>query len=96
MLEELTSKIAALTAVRGGVDSSIKFITFSGDKIFIAEDGSVSNSDAEADCTIDIDASDLAALVSGDLNPMTAFMSGKLRVSGSTSAAAKLESLFGV
>ena len=93
MLEELTSKIAGLAAAKGGVGNSIKFATDAGN-ILIAADGAVSNSDGDADCTIGVDASDLAALMSGDLNPMSAFMFGKLKVSGDMSVAMKLQSLF--
>jgi putative sterol carrier protein len=93
MLQELTSKIADLAAAKGGLGNSIKFATDAGN-ILIGADGKVSNDDTEADCTIGVDASDLAALMSGDLNPMSAFMFGKLKISGDMSIAMKLQSLF--
>ena len=41
-----------------------------------------------------MDADDLNKLMNGDLNPMTAFMFGKLKVSGDMGVAMKLQSLF--
>jgi putative sterol carrier protein len=36
----------------------------------------------------------LKAMMTGDLNPMTAFMMGKIKVKGDMSVAMKLQSLF--
>ncbi len=90
---ELTEKIKTLAAVKGGVGSSIKFATEDGN-ILLSADGQVSNSDDAADCTIAVSQSDLEGLISGDLNPMTAFMFGKLKITGEMSVAMKLQSLF--
>ena len=38
---------------------------------------------------------DFQALISGNLNPMSAFMSGKIKVDGDMGVAMKLQSLFG-
>lgn len=57
--------------------------------------GSISQSDADAACTISIQDSDLVALVNGDLNPQMAFMTGKLKIKGDIGLAMKLQSLFG-
>lgn len=43
--------------------------------------------------TITMTADDFKALASGDLNPMTAFMGGKLSVAGDMSMALKLQTL---
>lgn len=48
------------------------------------------NDSAEADCTVDVSEADFAAMLSGNLNPMTAFMSGKIKVKGDMSVAMKL------
>jgi hypothetical protein len=77
--KELTDKISTLAASKGGVGKTIKFATSDG-AITINPDGTVSNTDGDADCTIGVSSSDLAALMSGDLNPMSAFMFGKLKV----------------
>ncbi|CAM4716315.1 unnamed protein product [Lepidochelys kempii] len=56
--------------------------------------GSVdTNSDKKADCTITMADSDLLALMTGKINPQTAFFQGKLKVSGNMGMAMKLQSL---
>ena len=91
--EALTEKIKSLAAAKGGMGSSIKFATDSGN-IFLTSDGVVSNDDKAADCTIKLSQSDLEGLMSGDLNPMTAFMFGKIKIDGDMSVAMKLKELF--
>lgn len=48
------------------------------------------NEDAIADCTIIAGISDLRALIKGELDPMNAMMSGKLKIQGNMSAALAL------
>jgi putative sterol carrier protein len=48
--------------------------------------------DEEADVTLTADAEVFKAILDGDLNPTTAFMSGKLSVDGSMGLAMKLGS----
>lgn len=91
--EALTEKIKSLAAAKGGIGSSIKFATNAG-SIFLTADGAVSNDDSVADCTIKVSQDDLEKLMSGDLNPMTAFMFGKLKIDGDMSVAMKLKDLF--
>ncbi|XP_036409997.1 non-specific lipid-transfer protein [Megalops cyprinoides] len=56
--------------------------------------GSVSN-DAEkkADCTIAMSDADLLALMTGKMNPQTAFFQGKLKITGNMGMAMKLQNL---
>ncbi|MCB9187343.1 MAG: acyl-CoA dehydrogenase family protein [Flavobacteriales bacterium] len=49
----------------------------------------------EADCTVDVALADLLAMINGELNPMNAFMSGKLKVKGDMSVAMKLGTIMG-
>uniref|UniRef100_A0A452H2J2 Sterol carrier protein 2 n=1 Tax=Gopherus agassizii TaxID=38772 RepID=A0A452H2J2_9SAUR len=51
------------------------------------------NSDKKADCTITMADSDLLALMTGKINPQTAFFQGKLKVSGNMGMVMKLQSL---
>lgn len=77
--------------------NSLKF-DFGGRHIHVDGKGDsnvVTASDAPADCTIGITAEDLHALLKGELNPMSAFMSGKIKVQGDMSVAMKLQTLFG-
>lgn len=57
------------------------------------EGTSVQHSSEPADCTIKMSLPNLAKLVQGNLNPMTAFAMGKLKVSGDMSVALKLNQL---
>ncbi|CAL8317639.1 sterol carrier protein 2 isoform X1 [Gadus morhua] len=56
--------------------------------------GSVTNDpEAKADCTLSIGDEDLLALMTGKLNPQTAFMQKKLQITGNMGLAMKLQSL---
>ena len=46
--------------------------------------------------TIRMDATDYVKMTSGELNPMAAFMSGKVKVEGDLSAVMQLQSVFGM
>ncbi len=65
------------------------FIDGTGDSNVVSADGGA------ADCTVNVSAADFQALISGNLNPMSAFMSGKIKVDGDMGVAMKLQSLFG-
>lgn len=51
------------------------------------------NSDKKADCTITMEDSDLLALMTGKMNPQSAFFQGKLKITGNMGMAMKLQSL---
>ncbi|KAJ8011523.1 hypothetical protein DPEC_G00059100 [Dallia pectoralis] len=56
--------------------------------------GSVSNdADKKTDCTIAIGDEDLVNLMTGKMNPQTAFFQGKLKITGNMGMAMKLQSL---
>ncbi len=90
-LEELTEAVKGKVA-GGGIEESVKFDLGETGKIFV-QGSTVSNDDAEADCTVGISPEDLSELLSGDLNPTAAFMGGKLKVDGDMSVAMKLGSI---
>jgi len=87
---EMSKKAAGVAPI----GSTLKF-NMGGEVIYI--DGNngnaVSTEDKEADCTITVDKEDFIGLTTGDLNPMMAFMSGKIKVDGDMSVAMKLQSL---
>ncbi|XP_059110648.1 sterol carrier protein 2 [Peromyscus eremicus] len=51
------------------------------------------NSDKKADCTITMADSDLLALMTGKMNPQSAFFQGKLKIAGNMALAMKLQNL---
>uniref|UniRef100_A0A6I8N2Y1 Sterol carrier protein 2 n=2 Tax=Ornithorhynchus anatinus TaxID=9258 RepID=A0A6I8N2Y1_ORNAN len=56
--------------------------------------GSVAiNSDKKADCTITMADADLLALMTGKMNPQSAFFQGKLKITGNMALAMKLQNL---
>lgn len=50
---------------------------------------------ADANATISMDSDDFVAMTTGELNPMMAFMGGKVKVDGDMSAVMKIQSIFG-
>ena len=72
-------------------------IDFGGDQGAIMLDGAgqqVSEEDGQADTTIKVGWDDWQQLASGQLDGMTAFMMGKLRVEGDMSNAMQLQGVF--
>lgn len=51
---------------------------------------------ADPQATLKMDAEDFAKMSSGDLNPMMAFMSGKIKVDGDLNSVMKFQSLVGL
>jgi putative sterol carrier protein len=51
--------------------------------------------DKEADCSITVTAEVLEQLRDGELNPMMAVMSGKIKITGDMGLAMKVQSLMG-
>ncbi len=49
---------------------------------------------AKADVTISVSGETFSRIASGQQNPVTAYMTGKLKISGDTGAALKLQKLF--
>jgi putative sterol carrier protein len=49
---------------------------------------------AEAPCVVQVSPADLQALLMGQMNPMNAFLSGKLRIQGDMNLALQLQKLF--
>ncbi len=51
---------------------------------------------ADPTATISMDGDDYVKMMSGDLNPMMAFMSGKIKVDGDLNSVMKMQSIFGM
>lgn len=93
-LAECTEAIRQKVGADSGLAATLKFDCGDDGRVYIdgqSTPNSVSNEDADADCTVGITLDDLAALVKGDLEPTTGFMMGKLKVSGDMSVALRLQ-----
>jgi putative sterol carrier protein len=84
-------------AKTAGVNNSYFFdIEGEGQWTVDVRDGSVSVAEGggDADVTISASADDFDKIVAGEMNPTTAYMSGKLKIKGDMGAAMKLQKLF--
>ncbi len=96
-LEEATSKVQKMAENNAG-----KF----GNKInFLFDDGMIHLDDSvspafvgnelkDAPCSLKLSLENFGKLISGDLNPMMAFMGGKMKIDGDKGVAMKLAALF--
>ncbi|MBC7156627.1 MAG: SCP2 sterol-binding domain-containing protein [Rhodobacteraceae bacterium] len=87
-VEELSGR------VQGGFDGSAKFVIEGEGAILIDAEG-VRAGDDDADVTLTADTETFRAILAGDMNPTSAFMSGKLTVDGDMGLAMKLGALLG-
>ena len=91
MSDIITQAVAALTEkmTDADFDASAKF-SIEGEGSIVIDSSGVNASEAEADVTLSASAETFQAILSGDENPMTAYMTGKLTVDGDMGTAMKL------
>ena len=93
-LESVTETVREKVATASGFDHTVKFDF--GDDGLVYVDGNnntVSNDGADAECTITMTLENFEKMTAGDLDPTSAFMMGKLKVSGDMGVAMKLSSV---
>lgn len=93
-LEACTEAIRTKVGTDSGLNATLKFDCGTDGVIYIdgkSTPNTVSNSNTEAQCTVGITLENLTAMLSGDLEPTTGFMSGKLKVTGDMSVAMRLQ-----
>lgn len=93
-LPALTDALRTKVGDASTLGSTLKFDC--GDAGVVVIDGravpsTVDNADRAVDCTIHITPENLAALLTGELDPVTGFMTGRFRVDGDMSVAMKLQ-----
>ncbi len=98
-LESTTQNIKNKTAnLNADFGAKVKFNFTSGEGVVYVDatvnPAVVSNENIDADCTVLVELSDLDDMLSGSLNPMQAFMGGKMRIEGDMSIAMKLQGFF--
>ncbi len=95
MSDVIEAAVAALNdRIGGGFDGTAKFVIEGEGAVVIGPDGARAG-DGEAEVTLTASAEDFEAMMSGELNPTTAFMTGKLTVDGDMGAAMRLGSVLG-
>ena len=95
-LKETTERVSVLFAKTGGFSDKVMFDF--GAEGAIAVDGgttppTVSNGTLAADCTVAVALADFERILTGELNPEMAFMTGKLSVKGNLGVAMNLVGL---
>ncbi len=93
MSEVLNQAVEALNAKLGDADFSgtAKFV-IKGEGAVMVDSNGARAADEPADVTLTADADTFQGIMSGDTNPTSAFMTGKLQVSGDMGLAMKLAS----
>src|SRR4051812_25060480 len=79
-LEQMTERFRAAVGSDSGVGATIKF-DLKGDGIIWIGTDSVTNEDSAADLTITISKDDLEAIGQGSLDPTSAVMTGRMKLS---------------
>ena len=95
-LQQITEGLRERAGDDSGLGASLKF-DFGDDGIVFLDatqvPNVVTNDDAEAQCTVKMAMEDFIAMTQGELDGMTAFMTGKLKIEGDMGVAMKLQSL---
>ena len=95
-LEKVTNGLKEKVGEDCGLGASVKF-DFGEDGLLFLDatqvPNVVNNEDGEAQCTMKITMEDFIAMTQGELDGMTAFMTGKLKIEGDMGIAMKLQSL---
>jgi putative sterol carrier protein len=93
MSDVITAAVAALSEkMSGGFDGTAKFV-IEGEGAVMIDSAGVHAGDDDADVTLTADAGTFQDILSGALNPTSAFMTGKLSVDGDMGKAMALGGL---
>jgi len=79
-LEELTDRIRQAAASGDGLGRTVK-LDLKGEGVIHVDGASVTNDDRPADLTVSVSRTDLVKLGKGELDPMRAVMTGRMRLS---------------
>ncbi len=96
MSDVITQAVEALNEKMGGegFSGSAKFV-IEGEGSIVVDGAGARAADEDTDVTLTADADTFSAMLSGELNPTAAFMSGKLSVDGDMGMAMQLGSVIG-
>ncbi len=79
-LEELTDRIRRAAASGDGLGTTVK-LDLKGEGVIHLDGASVTNDDRPAELTVSVSRADLVKLGKGELDPMRAVMTGRMRLS---------------
>lgn len=91
MLDQILPRLQQALQTRD-FDGSLKF-DCGADGVIVLADGTATDVDQPTDCTLRLSEENLAKLLTGKLNPMSAVMLGKIKISGNPAVAMKLSEL---
>lgn len=94
MSKVVEAAVAALDQKAKGFDGTAKFVIEGEGAVYIDASGARA-ADDEAEVTLTASRETFEGLLSGDVNPTMAFMTGKLKVDGAMGTAMKLGALLG-
>lgn len=96
MSDVITAAVAALNDKMSGAsfDGTAKFVIEGEGSVIVDENGAHAG-DEEADVTLTASVETFEAMMAGDMNPTSAFMSGKLAVDGDMGKAMQLGTVLG-
>ena len=92
-MQTCTAALREKVGADSGLGATLRFDCGAGGVGYVdgkALPNSVDNVDREAECTVTITLDNLAAMLSGELEPVTGFMTGRFMVTGDMSVAMKL------
>ena len=92
-LQQCTNTLTQKVGADSGLGATLKFDCGSDGVVVIdgkATPNTVDNNNRDTECTVAITLENLTALLSGDLEPVTGFMTGRFSVSGDMSVAMRL------
>ena len=93
-LTAATTQLRAKVGSDCGLNATLKFDCGADGVVVIdgvSTPNTVDNNDRETDCTVALSIDSLTDMLAGELDPTTAFMTGKIKVSGDMSVALKLQ-----
>ena len=94
-LEKILAGIQGKAAALDPINATLK-LSIGDMHIYVdgtGESNQVTQSDNDADCVISASEETMAKLLSGDVNPMMAVMTGKVKIKGDMGIAMKVQSL---
>jgi putative sterol carrier protein len=91
-LEDITARLKKAVDQQPVAGKSVT-LDLKGEGYIHISGASVTNENTPADCTVIVSKDDLVAMTQGELDPTSAFMTGKLKINGDMSVAMSLQPL---